>query len=215
MSSVQETPLFPLPNVLLYPDAILPLHIFEPRYLAMVEDMLENQQNELVLGLLEPGWEDTYFKAPPIYKLAGLGKLMQWNRTENGRYNILVQGLKRVQLLEEMPGEKPYRRVKSCTVEEIQPQDPAEEKEMRERIRQGLIEFADGSLLLPDKATLSYLTDVLLVALPIDVQDRQVLFSILDVQKRAQATLERLTWLSERRRSLADANDNAENAPWN
>ncbi|KAA3612877.1 MAG: hypothetical protein DWQ01_04015 [Planctomycetota bacterium] len=215
MTPATATPLFPLPNVLLYPDAILPLHIFEPRYVQMVEDLLQSPEPDLILGLLTPGWEDQYFENPPVYPMAGLGRMVQCSRTDNGRFNILVQGMKRVNVVSEESSDSLYRKVQVKPVEEQKGFDLEEARDLTQRLRRGLIEFADGSLLLPGKAALGYLADVLLVALPIDVQLKQQLFSMLNVRDRAVAVLETLEKTNRRRRFMQNTQDQADQAPWN
>lgn len=215
-----EAPLFPLPNVLLYPDAILPLHVFEPRYVQLVEDLERDGQGHMVLALLAPGWEEGYFGQPAVYPLAGLGKVLQCRPAADAgdgrrRYNILVQGLQRVRLMEEVGGDRPYRVVRWEPVTETPLSDPVEADQLCERLREGLIEFAEGSLVLPGKASLGYIADILLVALPLDIPSKQRLFSTLDVGARARAVLEALCDVNKRRRDLRSAGRHADSAPWN
>ena len=66
-------PLFALPNLMLYPDAMIPLHLFEPRYLQLMSDLLASNKRDLLIGTQLPGWEEDYFDAPPIAKVAGVG----------------------------------------------------------------------------------------------------------------------------------------------
>lgn len=205
MDSVSELPLFPLPNVLLYPDAILPLHVFEPRYVQLVEDLNEGGLDEIVLGLLAPGWEDRYFDQPPIQTIAGLGQVIRSNVAEQGRYNLLVQGVRRVRIVEELPSERLYRRVRIEEVEEILDGDQAEADALTEALRNELIEFADGSLVLRANATMGYMADLLTVALPLDMERRHELFQNLDVYERARGVLRAIRHVNERRRSLRQA----------
>jgi Lon protease-like protein len=103
-------PLFPLPNVVLFPAMPLPLHIFEPRYRLMVEESLAGDR---VIGmtLLQPGWESSYEGRPPVYPWGCAGTLEQWEAVGDGRYNILLKGSVRFRILEERDG-KPYRRAR-------------------------------------------------------------------------------------------------------
>lgn len=207
--------LFPLPNVLLYPDAMLPLHVFEPRYLSMVEDLLERGEERIVVGLLAPGWEDRYFERPAVHAIAGLGKVLQARKTENGRYNLLVQGVQRVRILEELPPEKPYRSVRFEEVAEQPPTDPKECAHLQEALRNGLIEFADGSLILQANASVGYMADLLTVALPIPVELKQELFSTLEVCQRARSVLRLVEDALTRRRTLKEAARKGDRARWN
>src|SRR5436305_11828488 len=98
--------LFPLPNLVLFPSVIQPLHIFEPRYRALMADALEDDRL-MALALLKAGWEEDYHKAPPIYPVVCLGRIFQEERLADGRYNLLLHGLCRARILEELPTGKP------------------------------------------------------------------------------------------------------------
>jgi Lon protease-like protein len=100
-------PLFPLPNVVLFPSVPLPLHVFEPRYRKMVEDALETHRT-IGMALLSPGYEADYLGRPPIYPIGCAGLIQRHERLADGRYNILLQGRRRFRVLEEHEGE-PYR----------------------------------------------------------------------------------------------------------
>ena len=100
-------PLFPLPNVVLFPRALLPLHVFEPRYRTMMADLLDGGQT-LVISLLKPGWETDYYGSPDVHSLACVGRVVQHQKLADGRYNIVVQGEEKV-FLERFEREQPYR----------------------------------------------------------------------------------------------------------
>ena len=93
-------PLFPLPNVVLFPNVFLPLHIFEPRYREMVADALADDR---VLGmvLLKPGWEHDYEGRPPVYQVGCSGLITHFERLADGRYNIILRGVERFRILTE------------------------------------------------------------------------------------------------------------------
>lgn len=209
MEPERIVPLFPLPNILLYPSAVLPLHIFEPRYRQLVEDLESAGERELVLGLLKPGWEDRYFEKAPVYPLAGLGRVLQVTPLSEGKSNILVQGQERVQILEEVPSDRLYRKVRIVSCPEPCDAAPAEVESLTQELRRGLIEFAEGSLLLPEKTSLAYMADVLLVALPLPVDEKQEHFAVLDVVERARRVREALEEVNRRRRELRQADRDA------
>jgi hypothetical protein len=100
-------PLFPLPNVVLFPHVFLPLHIFEPRYRAMIADALAGDR---IIGmvLLKPGWEDDYDGRPPVYQTGCAGLITHADRLEDGRYNIVLRGFEKFRVLEE-DDRQPYR----------------------------------------------------------------------------------------------------------
>jgi uncharacterized protein len=109
----RRIPLFPLPGVVLMPGTILPLHIFEPRYRAMVADALAGERT-IGMAMLYPGWESGG-DDPRIYPVGGAGEIVESEELEDGRYNILLEGRFRYRVVEESPA-NPYRIAR---VEEI------------------------------------------------------------------------------------------------
>src|SRR6185369_16888416 len=101
-------PLFPLPNVVLFPNVFLPLHIFEQRYREMVADAIAGDRM-IGMVLLRPGWERDYEGRPPVYPLGSSGVITHFERLSDGRYNIILRGLERFRILEEDPS-RIYRR---------------------------------------------------------------------------------------------------------
>lgn len=98
-------PIFPLPGALLLPRARLPLHIFEPRYLAMLDDTMKSQHR--LIGMIQP------FAAPGGTRLGAIGcagRLTAFSETEDGRYMITLTGVSRFRLAREVDGFTPYRR---------------------------------------------------------------------------------------------------------
>ena len=93
-------PLFPLPNVVLFPNVFLPLHIFEPRYRDMMADALASDRMIGVV-LLRPGWDRDYEGRPPIYSIGCSGVLTHNERLPDGRYNIVLRGIERFRIVEE------------------------------------------------------------------------------------------------------------------
>jgi len=100
IEDLERVPLFPLPNVVLLPAGVIPLHVFEARYCNLVEEILESN-HILALPQLAPGWEPHYHGEPPIYPVFGLGRVLKHEKIDGDRFNILVEGLARVRLLEE------------------------------------------------------------------------------------------------------------------
>ena len=93
-------PLFPLPNVVLFPNVFLPLHIFEPRYRRMVADALAGDR---IIGmvLLRPGWEADYEGSPPVYPIGCAGLITHAEPLPDGRYNIVLRGLEKFRIVDE------------------------------------------------------------------------------------------------------------------
>jgi Lon protease-like protein len=100
-------PLFPLPNVVLFPRAVLPLHIFEDRYRAMVADSLKGRR-QIAMALLREGWEKNYHTRPAIDPVVCVGSILAHERMPDGRYNILLQGIARARVVREL-GDQPFR----------------------------------------------------------------------------------------------------------
>jgi hypothetical protein len=103
----QPLPLFPLPDVVLFPHAALPLHIFEPRYRQMIIDAWESHRT-IGMALLRPGWEADYYGRPPVFAVGGAGVIERCEPLADGRFNILLRGTARYRIVEEQGG-RPYR----------------------------------------------------------------------------------------------------------
>jgi Lon protease-like protein len=100
-------PLFALPNVVLFPRAVLPLHIFEERYKTMTCDALADD-GRIAMALLKPGWEKDYYQRPAIEPVVCVGKILSWERLADGKYNFLLQGMLRATIDGET-AHAPYR----------------------------------------------------------------------------------------------------------
>ena len=100
-------PIFPLPNVVLFPNVFLPLHIFEPRYRAMVADSLAGDR---IIGmtLLQPGFEGDYHGNPAVYAVGCAGVITHAERLPDGRSNVVLRGLEKFRIVEE-DHSRPYR----------------------------------------------------------------------------------------------------------
>src|SRR5437762_3391180 len=101
-------PLFPLPNVVLFPNVFLPLHNFEPRSREMVADAVASDRM-IGMVLLRPGWERVYEGRPAVYPIGCSGVLTHVERLGDGRYNAVLRGLDRFRIIEE-DHERSYRR---------------------------------------------------------------------------------------------------------
>src|SRR5688572_25873601 len=135
-------PVFPLPTLVLFPHTVVPLHIFEPRYRAMVGDALLGDRL-IAMALLKPGWEKDYEGAPPVHEVVGVGRILRDERTEDGRYNILLEGIARARIEEHLPP-NPYRRARVRVLTEPAGQPSPD----LERVRLGLLAVY-ASLLSP------------------------------------------------------------------
>lgn len=100
-------PIFPLPGALLLPRARLPLHIFEPRYLQMIEDTLKTSHR--LIGMVQP-YEAPGAAGPKLHHIGCAGRLTQFSETEDGRYMVTLAGMSRFRITSEVSGFAPYRR---------------------------------------------------------------------------------------------------------
>lgn len=103
----ERIPLFPLPNVVLFPQMPLPLHVFEPRYRKMVSDV-RHEHDTIGMVLLKPGWEPVYYGRPPVFPVGCAGRIEQCEELPDGRYNLVLRGISRFRIVEEH-GSEPYR----------------------------------------------------------------------------------------------------------
>ncbi len=123
-------PIFPLPNLVLLPGMILPLNVFEARYLDLVDHVLECGQH-IGVPLLRPGYEENYEGRPEIESVFGVGKLLSHLRLPDGRRFIRLEGLARVRLLAERDMSRSFRLVEA----EPLPEDMPSERERLEVLK--------------------------------------------------------------------------------
>jgi uncharacterized protein len=201
--------LFPLPNFVLFPHVIQPLHIFEPRYRDMLQDALAHDQL-VAMALLAPGWEKDYEGRPPIYPIACLGRITTHFRLPDGTYNVLILGLQRVQLLHEINSKRCFREAKVEIRDDIYPPQEIDQydllqcqlREAFQRILPFLPEACEQlDQLIDSDVSLAMLTDIISYMLDIDFGKKQLLLTELDVYRRAELLLKYLSAASE---SVAD-----------
>lgn len=113
-------PIFPLPDVTLFPRTLLPLHIFEARYRAMVADALARDRR-ICMVRLRPGYEAAYAGKPDVYGVGGLGEIVSCERLANGRFDLVLRGEARVRLVQERPSDTLYRLVVTERIEDVAP----------------------------------------------------------------------------------------------
>src|SRR6185436_12154807 len=137
-------PIFPLPNVVLFPNVFLPLHIFEPRYRQMVDEALKGDR---IIGmvLLRPGWQSDYEGRPPVYPIGCSGVITHAERLADGRFNIVLRGMEKFRIAAEEPTEALYRIASVVPVPEP-PADSvkAEMRGERRRLESLLVPQPDG-----------------------------------------------------------------------
>jgi Lon protease-like protein len=191
--------LFPLPNLVFFPQGMQPLHIFEPRYRQMTADALAGDRL-IALVLPRPGWEADYAGSPPLHPVACLGKIVADQKMEDGCYNILLRGLGRVQILHEIPHAKAYRKAKVDLLAEVPVAAVRAERRLRHKLARLVPRWFPAQdeirkqfrRLLKSDFTLSALCDIFAFALPLDVEFKQTLLEELEVEKRVHRLIEHL-----------------------
>ena len=136
-------PLFPLPNVVLFPNVFLPLHIFEPRYRRMVADALAGDR---IIGmvLLRPGWEGDYEGCPPVYPIGCAGLVTHAEPLPDGRYNIVLRGLEKFRIAHE-DASRGYRMAQvESLLEDVREGDRATIRAERRRLEALLVPQPEG-----------------------------------------------------------------------
>ncbi len=191
---------FPLPNLVLFPHVMQPLHIFEPRYRCLLEDSLATDRL-IAMALLAPGWESDYDGRPTICPMACLGRVTTYHRLEDGTYNLLVLGLQRVRLAREIEPRLPYREAEVVLCQDCYPACPKPAgRALQQRLREAFVRIlpllpeAQEQLdqLLATDIPLGVLTDVISFMLEIDIGQKETLLAEMNVHRRAQMLLEHL-----------------------
>ena len=119
--SLLVLPIFPLPDIAFFPHTLLPLHVFEPRYRAMVTDTI-GRRGRLAVVALKAGYEANYAGKPGVHAVAGAGPIVSAEKLATGRYNIVVRGECRVRILGEIPTDTLYRVVRAERLDDIAPE---------------------------------------------------------------------------------------------
>jgi Lon protease-like protein len=182
--------LFPLPNVVLFPSQLLSLHVFEPRYRRLVSDVIE-QGLALAVPRLKPGYDGEYYGAPPLFDVCGIGQITEYARLPDGRFNIVLVGLGRVAIVEELRSE-PYRLARVQPLAERTTSAPLVAETLRAELSR-LVHRTAPHLSGPLKELTSRLrnatdagegADILAGMLIEDPDERQALLEELDPSRR-------------------------------
>lgn len=171
---------------------MLPLHIFEARYRAMVTDCLSRDKRLAVVGL-KPGYEASYEGKPPVYPVSGVGRVVQWERLASGRYNLLLRGEGRVRIDRELPTDTLYRMVAATPLGETGADGaavPALADRVKARCRQILSALGrsgeDLETMMKGLERPAELCDQIASALVPTPTTRQALLEELDVERRLE-----------------------------
>ena len=182
----KSIPIFPLPKAVLLPRSRLPLHIFEPRYLAMVEDSMKTPHR--LIGMLQPTGNDGR-----LHSIGCAGKLTQFSETEDGRYMVTLTGISRYRVENEIEGFSPYRRFNVLWDDfEKDRKLPEQDNEFdRDSFFKLLGKFLEGESLSTDWETLQQADNELLInslsmMLDFDLEDKQALLEAPSLQTRRE-----------------------------
>lgn len=197
--------LFPLPGFVMFPHVAHPFHLFEPRYLALAEAALEDDQL-IALAALKPGWEADYELAPPIYPTVCVGRISAHAATEKGTLNVIVRGLTRATVIEEVAGTSLYRQATARLETATGEVDDGIHAHLQARLVASLEEFLlsrgashdDVRTLVDECCDLHRLTDIVTFSMVEAFDERRELLEEFDPAVRAKRLLRTLSESSSR-----------------
>ena len=188
VDTITRLSVFPLPGAVLFPRMHLPLHIFEPRYRAMVQHALASDQR---IGMIQPRPAGD---PPKLYDVGCVGKIAHVEALDDGRYNIVLEGLSRFRVRRELEVTTPYRQVEA---ELIASDDVHEALGLMERasIEREARRFAEAHGYAVEWDAVSRLDDEALVngiaqVAPFDAAAKQALLEATDLSTRAELTVQ-------------------------
>ena len=185
----QRISLFPLAGALLFPGAHLPLHIFEPRYRALVSDALARDR---LIGMVQPAEEGL---KPRLYEVGCLGRIAECEALEYGRFNIILAGVARFRILRELDVATPFRQVEADVEPEGRNDDEALSAVARAALEQEARRFAEHLGYIVDWSAVSRLDDTTFVnsvaqVAPFDVAAKQALLEAHSLAERAERAMQ-------------------------
>ncbi|HEX4823657.1 MAG TPA: LON peptidase substrate-binding domain-containing protein [Candidatus Polarisedimenticolaceae bacterium] len=204
MSAERLVPVFPLPDVVFFPRTVLPLHVFESRYRAMVKDALAADRT-FAVALLQPGWEKDYRRSPAFHPIATIGRMEDVETTHDGRFLLRLVGVSRVRL-GRVARETPYR---VCRADEIpeRPLNATDPKLRRAKLdllasqvclARELAGTAHTGLILDETLSFEAAVNGACTILPVETAVRQSLLEIDDLIERHRRAAKILDEILER-----------------
>ncbi|MDB4809659.1 LON peptidase substrate-binding domain-containing protein [bacterium] len=191
--------LFPLPNLVVFPHAMQPLHLFEPRYVEMVKEALEGDRLITMATLIQPSSVDWPTNQAPISPTVCIGKIVTHSEQEDNRHNVLLVGIRRARIVAEIDAGKAYRLAQ---VELIEDSEEASNDSRSLSLKSDLLD-AFGEVmpvgksvqqnlhqLMADQMSLGPITDIVGYTLPFSLEEKLVLLGQGDVAERAKFLLE-------------------------
>lgn len=192
--------LFPLPDLIMFPHVMQPLHIFEPRYRDLLNEALDSD-GLIAMCMFAPGWESDYEGSPPLLPQACLGRVVTHQRTDKGEYNILLLGMRRIRIERELPSHRSFRKAEVTLLDDFcKTGNDNQRGELQAELTKQFQDFLpqgksmDGVLqeILATEIPLGVLTDLVSFALPMELQQKRDLLGECDIDKRATMLLSAL-----------------------
>lgn len=187
--------IFPLTGAILYPGLQLPLHIFEPRYRAMIGDALARDRR---IGMIQP---QRGYEGAPLFEVGCLGRIADVEALEDGRYNIVLEGEARFRIVRELEVTTPFRQVEAELIAE--PDDQALAPVERALFERESRRFADAQGYRVDWASVARLDDVSLIngvsqIAPFDAAAKQALLEAPDLSARCELLVQLMQFFGRR-----------------
>lgn len=193
--------LFPLPDLVMFPHVMQPLHIFEPRYRDMLNEALDSD-GLIAMSVLAPGWELDYEGRPALLPHVCLGKVITHQRLDDGRYNLILLGMRRAHILCETPPDRSFRQAEVSLLDDIYPSEGEADRGdvqtlLTDKFQEALPQPKGVAIepvrdLLAEDIPLGVLTDLISFALPLAAALKCKLLAECDVDRRASLLLEAL-----------------------
>ncbi|MGQ0552867.1 MAG: LON peptidase substrate-binding domain-containing protein [Planctomycetota bacterium] len=193
-------PLFPLPHGALLPGELLPLHLFEPRYRAMMAAVRKGDR-VIAVATLQPGWEADYKGRPAVADIVGLGRVVKDRLNPDGTSDIVLHGLLRGEIVAEISGRE-YRvaRISPHSEDDLH---PAEVYRLRRELLRGIAERLKSRAFVFDLTAgfdVGALADRIAAALDLEPAERVAILQAVNVERRVSLLLELLTQRKHRQR---------------
>ncbi|XZE55358.1 LON peptidase substrate-binding domain-containing protein [Planctomycetaceae bacterium SH139] len=190
--------LFPLPDLVVFPNAMQPLHIFEPRYCEMLEEALATDKL-IAMATLAPGWEHQPGEPPKLESHVCICRVVSHATTEDDRHNVLLVGLRRGLILEELETSRPFRMANVEVLTDLYPLTASEQRqtlkrELLDSFRQLIPEVAEVQKnlheLMASQMQLGAVTDIIGFTMQFDTPNKLLLLAENNVDARARLLIE-------------------------
>lgn len=189
----QRISIFPLPGALLLPGMQLPLHIFEPRYRALIHDAMARDRR---IGMIQPRSSDPHGGgAPPLFAVGCVGHIADIEALDDGRFNVVLNGLARFHVLRELEVTTPFRQIEGEVEDVVDDGNDILAAIERAALEQEARRFAEAQGYVVDWTAVSRLDDAALVngiaqIAPFDVAAKQILLEADTLSDRADKTIQ-------------------------